>query len=446
MVGCIAIHWQAISARASAGRLALRRAIASDSRGELLRLDLIRRVQALEGEVAHQACAHRNMLIAEQFQSAPQQLRQLGVCGDLARVGKVEREQGFRHQLRHAPAACGGVRREEAVGSSRGRAADGLTPVATPASRSARPSVPERHRTSEVQSQLGCGHRVRRLAGRQAQRDAFVHAQAPRRGQIVGKGADDDRVAEREASRHWLHEAGTLGVLERIEDGVAVAADVEQDLGLEVPAQQCRCGQDRAGCRRHAGEPGAQQVAHAGRHVWKCSPAVVLAERAHKLADEERVAVGGGVHRRREGARLRAVAVDERGDVIGGQGGELQSHDVGAARRVGDHVGQQCRSPRLSVSVSALTAVAISVMPPPKPDQPLHAPPGEVCQMWLSALSVLRALDQSTPSGAFVGPARFGQLRGRPELLEVYDSARSPATAARLWELTEQALGEPLAV
>jgi len=59
-------------------------------------------------------------------------------------------------------------------------------------------------------------------------------------------------------------------------------------------------------------------------------------------------------------------------------------------------------------------------------------------------LSVLRALDQSTPSGAFVGPARFGQLRGQPELLEVYDSGKSPGTAARLWELTEQALGEPL--
>src|ERR1700754_3379156 len=35
------------------------------------------------------------------------------------------------------------------------------------------------------------------------------------------------------------------------------------------------------------------------------------------------------------------------------------------------------------------------------------------------ALSVLRALDPSTPSGAFVGPARFGQRRGRPELLEI---------------------------
>jgi len=30
------------------------------------------------------------------------------------------------------------------------------------------------------------------------------------------------------------------------------------------------------------------------------------------------------------------------------------------------------------------------------------------------------------------------QLRGRPVLLYVYASARDPATAERLWELTEQ--------
>ena len=60
------------------------------------------------------------------------------------------------------------------------------------------------------------------------------------------------------------------------------------------------------------------------------------------------------------------------------------------------------------------------------------------------AQSTLLALDDSTPSGAFVGPSRFGQFRGRPKLLEVYDSAKDPATAARLWELTEQALGRRL--
>jgi protochlorophyllide reductase len=62
------------------------------------------------------------------------------------------------------------------------------------------------------------------------------------------------------------------------------------------------------------------------------------------------------------------------------------------------------------------------------------------------ALSTLRALDPGTPSGAFVGPAGFGQLRGRPELLDVYPSSKDPATAARLWALTEQALGTPLPV
>ena len=62
------------------------------------------------------------------------------------------------------------------------------------------------------------------------------------------------------------------------------------------------------------------------------------------------------------------------------------------------------------------------------------------------SLSTLQALDPGTPSGAFLGPARFRQFRGAPEQLEVYASAKEPATAARLWQLTEQALGEPLAV
>ena len=62
------------------------------------------------------------------------------------------------------------------------------------------------------------------------------------------------------------------------------------------------------------------------------------------------------------------------------------------------------------------------------------------------SLPILRALDRSTPSGAFVGPAKFGQVRGRPELLEVYHCAKDPAVGARLWELTEDVLGHPLPV
>jgi protochlorophyllide reductase len=60
------------------------------------------------------------------------------------------------------------------------------------------------------------------------------------------------------------------------------------------------------------------------------------------------------------------------------------------------------------------------------------------------ALPVLRALDPSTPSGAFVGPAALGQTRGRPELLEVYPTGRDEAAAARLWQLTEELLGRTL--
>jgi NAD(P)-dependent dehydrogenase (short-subunit alcohol dehydrogenase family) len=62
------------------------------------------------------------------------------------------------------------------------------------------------------------------------------------------------------------------------------------------------------------------------------------------------------------------------------------------------------------------------------------------------ALPTLRALDHSTPSGAFVGPSALGQVRGRPELLEVYPTGKDRAAAARLWELTEDVLGSPLPV
>ena len=62
------------------------------------------------------------------------------------------------------------------------------------------------------------------------------------------------------------------------------------------------------------------------------------------------------------------------------------------------------------------------------------------------ALPTLRALDHSTPSGAFVGPSALGQFRGRPELLKVYSTGSDPATAARLWRLTEEILGTQLPV
>ena len=60
------------------------------------------------------------------------------------------------------------------------------------------------------------------------------------------------------------------------------------------------------------------------------------------------------------------------------------------------------------------------------------------------AQPTLRALDRATPSGAFVGPKKLNQVRGRPELLDVYTNGSDPAAGARLWQLTEEILGAPL--
>jgi NAD(P)-dependent dehydrogenase (short-subunit alcohol dehydrogenase family) len=55
------------------------------------------------------------------------------------------------------------------------------------------------------------------------------------------------------------------------------------------------------------------------------------------------------------------------------------------------------------------------------------------------ALPTLRAAcDPDVPGGAFLGPRGLGQLRGRPELIDVYKSATNPVTASRLWELSEE--------
>jgi NAD(P)-dependent dehydrogenase (short-subunit alcohol dehydrogenase family) len=58
------------------------------------------------------------------------------------------------------------------------------------------------------------------------------------------------------------------------------------------------------------------------------------------------------------------------------------------------------------------------------------------------ATPTLRALDE--PSGTFVGPKRLNQYRGPAELLDVYSTGSDPATAKRLWQLTEQLIGIPL--
>ncbi|MDQ6649971.1 MAG: oxidoreductase [Actinomycetota bacterium] len=60
--------------------------------------------------------------------------------------------------------------------------------------------------------------------------------------------------------------------------------------------------------------------------------------------------------------------------------------------------------------------------------------------------TVRAATDPGATSGSFVGPNLFGQVRGGPELLEVYPTGSDPATAARLWQLTEELLGSPFRV
>ncbi len=51
--------------------------------------------------------------------------------------------------------------------------------------------------------------------------------------------------------------------------------------------------------------------------------------------------------------------------------------------------------------------------------------------------SLRAATDVTVPSGAFVGPGALGQTRGAPVVLPLYPTGADPATAARLWELSE---------
>ena len=60
------------------------------------------------------------------------------------------------------------------------------------------------------------------------------------------------------------------------------------------------------------------------------------------------------------------------------------------------------------------------------------------------AQPTLRALDPSTPSGAFVGPKLLNGARGKPEILDVFSTGADPAVAKRLWDLTDEILGTPI--
>ncbi|MBK5307118.1 MAG: SDR family NAD(P)-dependent oxidoreductase [Frankiaceae bacterium] len=62
------------------------------------------------------------------------------------------------------------------------------------------------------------------------------------------------------------------------------------------------------------------------------------------------------------------------------------------------------------------------------------------------AQPTLRALDPSTPSGAFVGPKFLNGARGRPEILDVFSTGADPDVAQHVWQLTEDILGTPIPV
>jgi NAD(P)-dependent dehydrogenase (short-subunit alcohol dehydrogenase family) len=66
---------------------------------------------------------------------------------------------------------------------------------------------------------------------------------------------------------------------------------------------------------------------------------------------------------------------------------------------------------------------------------------------YAGALPIVRAVtDPELPQGAFVGPQALHGVRGRPELLDVFRVGRDQATAARLWELSEEITGVPFPV
>ncbi len=54
--------------------------------------------------------------------------------------------------------------------------------------------------------------------------------------------------------------------------------------------------------------------------------------------------------------------------------------------------------------------------------------------------TVRAAVDPAVGNGSFVGPRHLAQMRGAPEMLDVYPNGADTAAAARLWTLTEEIL------
>jgi len=50
------------------------------------------------------------------------------------------------------------------------------------------------------------------------------------------------------------------------------------------------------------------------------------------------------------------------------------------------------------------------------------------------------------PGGSLVGPKSLGGSRGKPEILDMFTPGTDEKTAQRLWELSEEILGETFAV
>ncbi|MDX6285249.1 MAG: hypothetical protein QOG53_734 [Frankiales bacterium] len=65
----------------------------------------------------------------------------------------------------------------------------------------------------------------------------------------------------------------------------------------------------------------------------------------------------------------------------------------------------------------------------------------------MGALPTLRAVvDPDVPSGQFVGPTFMRGWRGKPNVFDIFTVGSDAATATRLWELTEEIVGEPFPV